>query len=111
MREPKGNTSYYLLKKTDVPLVIVECGFLSNAEEAELLTDDDYQTLLARAVCRGVKGLSLIHISLAPNEVVLCFREIEEEKRQQFQERKLLEDCLLYTSSEWKSPAKCALFS
>lgn len=56
MREPKGNTSYYLLKKTDAPLVIVECGFLSNAEEAELLTDNDYQTLLARAVCRGVKG-------------------------------------------------------
>ena len=56
VRESRGNTSYYLLKKTDVPLVILECGFLSNPEEAERLTDDDYQELLAGAVSRGVES-------------------------------------------------------
>ena len=36
-REVKGNTSYYLLKRSSGTLVIVECGFLSNTEEAEKL--------------------------------------------------------------------------
>ena len=46
-RTAKANDSYYLLKKTGRPLVIVECGFLSNAEEAKLLSDDYYQEKLA----------------------------------------------------------------
>ena len=36
-RQAKGNGSYYLLNKAEVPTVIVECGFLSNYEEAEKL--------------------------------------------------------------------------
>lgn len=35
--------SYYMLKKTLCPAVIVECGFLSNWSEAEKLVTDDYQ--------------------------------------------------------------------
>lgn len=46
-RTSKANDSYYLLKKTGRPLVIVECGFLSNGEEAAKLTDDYYQEKLA----------------------------------------------------------------
>lgn len=53
-RQAKGNTNYYLLKKTRVPLVIVECGFLSNAKEAEMLCDDSYQERLAYAICMGI---------------------------------------------------------
>lgn len=53
-REAKGNTSYYLLKKTDCPLTIVECGFLSNPQEAQLLIQEDYQQKVAQAVCEGV---------------------------------------------------------
>lgn len=53
-RQVKGNTSYYLLKKTDVPTAIVECGFLSNPEEARLLTDADYQEKVAAAIRDGV---------------------------------------------------------
>lgn len=53
-REAKGNTSYYLLKKTDVPLAIVECGFLSNPEEARLLATKEYQEKVAEAVCTGI---------------------------------------------------------
>ena len=55
-RQAKGNTSYYLLKKTDVPLAIVECGFLSNWKEAELLNNNDYQDKLAKAICHGIEG-------------------------------------------------------
>lgn len=53
-RQAKGNTSYYLLKKTDVPTAIVECGFLSNPEEAELLTGRDYQEKAAKAIRNGI---------------------------------------------------------
>lgn len=50
----KGNDSYYLLKKTPTPTVIVECGFLSNSNEAELLTTDDYQNKVSRAIYLGI---------------------------------------------------------
>ena len=59
-RQAKGNTNYYLLKKTKVPLVIVECGFLSNSREAELLCEEDYQDRVAYAICMGIlKYLSM----------------------------------------------------
>lgn len=53
-RVAKANESYYLLKKTPTPTVIVECGFLSNPTEAELLLDEDYQNKLARAIYMGI---------------------------------------------------------
>lgn len=59
-RQAKGNTNYYLLKKTKVPLVIVECGFLSNGKEAALLCDEEYQDRVAYAICMGIlKYLSM----------------------------------------------------
>ena len=53
-RLAKGNTSYYLLKKTEVPLAIAECGFLSNGEEAALLVTEEYQEKVAEAICEGI---------------------------------------------------------
>ena len=53
-REEKSNGSYYLLKKTYKPAVIVECGFLSNGEEATKLSDEKYQGEIARAICEGI---------------------------------------------------------
>lgn len=53
-RAAKANDSYYLLKKTSVPIVIVECGFLSNREEAEKLNSAIYQEKAAWAVHMGV---------------------------------------------------------
>lgn len=53
-RVAKANESYYLLKKTPTPTVIVECGFLSNPAEADLLLDTDYQDKLARAIYMGI---------------------------------------------------------
>ena len=35
----KANNTYYILKKTEVPTVIVECGFLSNYKEAQKLVN------------------------------------------------------------------------
>ena len=55
-RQAKANDTYYMLKKTEVPLIIVECGFLSNQEEAEKLVTEEYQMKIAEAVCEGVLG-------------------------------------------------------
>lgn len=53
-RQIKANDSYYLLKKTSVPIVIVECGFLSNSAEAEKLCTEEYQDRLAWAIHMGI---------------------------------------------------------
>lgn len=53
-RESKANDTFYMLKKTEVPTIIVECGFLSNAEEAEKLVTESYQEQVAQAICSGV---------------------------------------------------------
>ena len=50
----KGNDTYYLLKKTEIPTVIVECGFLSNYAEAQKLITDEYQQKVAEAVAEGI---------------------------------------------------------
>lgn len=53
-RVEKANESYYLLKRTPTPTVIVECGFLSNSQEAELLSTEEYQDKVAWAVMMGI---------------------------------------------------------
>lgn len=53
-REAKENDTYYLLKRTEVPTIIVECGFLSNYEEAEKLIDENYQEQIADAIVEGI---------------------------------------------------------
>lgn len=53
-RQAKANDTYYLLKKTEAPVVIVECGFLSNWEENGKLKDEGYQDQLVWAIHMGV---------------------------------------------------------
>lgn len=53
-RQVKANDSYYLLKKTATPIVIVECGFLSNQEEADKLCTELYQEKVAWAIHLGI---------------------------------------------------------
>jgi len=53
-RVAKANSSYYLLKKSPCPLVIVECGFLSNPAEEKQLCTQEYRRKLAWAIHLGV---------------------------------------------------------
>lgn len=53
-RVEKSNDNYYILLNVNCPAVIVECGFLSNPEEAAKLGDEEYQRLVAKAVGDGV---------------------------------------------------------
>lgn len=53
-RSIKDNVAYYLLKKSPTPTVIVECGFLSNPYEADLLLDENYQDQIVDAISLGL---------------------------------------------------------
>ena len=53
-RVAKGNKTYYLLKRSESVLNIVECGFLTNPKEAELLQTEEYQKKVAEAVAKGI---------------------------------------------------------
>ncbi len=44
---------YYILNSHGYPACIVECGFLSNPQDEELLLTDEYQEKLAYAVFKG----------------------------------------------------------
>ena len=47
---------YYILNCNPYPAVIVECGFLSNAEDEALLLSTDYQKKLVEAIVTGSIG-------------------------------------------------------
>ena len=53
-RVAKSNDTYYMLKKSICPLVIVECGFLSNYAESKLLMEETYQEKVAWGIHLGV---------------------------------------------------------
>lgn len=53
-RQNKVGEGVYLLEQCQVPAVLVECGFLSNPEEAAALADPDYQKRMAQAIYNGL---------------------------------------------------------
>lgn len=53
-KEAKANDSYYLLKRSEGVLNIVECGFLTNPEEALRLQEEDYQQKIAGCIYEGI---------------------------------------------------------
>lgn len=44
----------YIMKHVEIPISIVECGFLSNPEEEKQLLEDDYQNKLAWGIYNGI---------------------------------------------------------
>ena len=52
----QADSNIYILDKAEVPAVIVECGFLSNEEEAKKLADDSYQQKMAFSIYSGIMG-------------------------------------------------------
>ena len=53
-RKIKANKDYYLFRHITSPIVIVECGFLSNYKEANLLITEVYQRKAAWAIYMGI---------------------------------------------------------
>ena len=50
----QATSSTYLLYNATVPAVLVECGFLSNAQELEKLKSRDYQDKMAFSIYCGI---------------------------------------------------------
>jgi len=65
-----GNTStpnrgvrrrgYYVLRKTRIPAVLVECGFLTNPTEARNAQNSGYRQVLAENIARGIRNRSAV---------------------------------------------------
>jgi N-acetylmuramoyl-L-alanine amidase len=53
-RVSKGTDSVYILRDNKIPGALVECGFLSNYEEEQLLKDDHYQEKVAWCIFTGI---------------------------------------------------------
>lgn len=56
-RQAKRSSGVYLMEHVQCPAVLVECGFLSNPHEAELLQNADYQKKLALAMICPIAGV------------------------------------------------------
>lgn len=53
-KERAAMAGNYFMLSLDIPSVLVECGFLSNAAEEALLLTPAYQEKAAQAVCEGI---------------------------------------------------------
>ncbi len=53
-RVPQPRDSIYLIKESEAPAIIIECGFLSNPEEENRLKDPKYQQKIAWGIYIGV---------------------------------------------------------
>ena len=53
-RENKAADGIYLLEHVESPAVLVECGFISNPNEAALLCDPQYQKRMGLAISEGI---------------------------------------------------------
>jgi N-acetylmuramoyl-L-alanine amidase len=47
---------YYVLRKTNIPAILVECGFLTNPAEGQLTLTSAYRDKLAEEITRGILG-------------------------------------------------------
>lgn len=59
-KHKKAGKDLYLMHKAECPAVLVECGFLSNPAEAELLTETEYRSKVAFTIfCSVMRFLGL----------------------------------------------------
>lgn len=51
---------YYLFRKTSIPAILIECGFLSNAADRRQLLDSTYQEKLSDSIYRGIEKFWMV---------------------------------------------------
>jgi len=71
---PSGNRGvrrrgYYVLRKTSIPAVLVECGFLTNPTEAAYAQSTSYRQKLAEEIAAGVRGRNSVGSPLSSTRV------------------------------------------
>lgn len=58
---------YYVLRRTNIPAVLVECGFLTNPTEASYVQSANYRQKLATEIARGITGRGSVANSRVTN--------------------------------------------
>ena len=71
---PSGNRGvrrrgYYVLRKTNIPAVLVECGFLTNPTEGAYAQTASYRQKLAEEIAAGVRGRNSVGGALSTTRV------------------------------------------
>lgn len=56
---------FFVLRKTRIPAVLVECGFLTNPTEAQNAQNSAYRQRLADAIAMGVRGRGAVRSTLS----------------------------------------------
>jgi N-acetylmuramoyl-L-alanine amidase len=60
---------FYVLRKTRVPSVLVECGFLTNPTEGEYVQTSTYRQKLADEIAAGIRGRNSVGSALSATRV------------------------------------------
>jgi len=60
---------FYVLRNTRIPAVLVECGFLTNPNEAQYAQSVAYRQKLAEEIARGVRERSMVASSSSANRL------------------------------------------
>jgi N-acetylmuramoyl-L-alanine amidase len=60
---------YYVLRRTNMPAVLVECGFLTNPTEAAYAQNASYRQKLAEGIAAGVRGRNSVASSFSTTRV------------------------------------------
>jgi len=60
---------YYVLRKTSIPAVLVECGFLTNPTEAAYAQNASYRQKLAEEIAAGVRSRGSVASSFSTTRV------------------------------------------
>jgi N-acetylmuramoyl-L-alanine amidase len=55
--------NFFVLRNLDMPALLIECGFLTNPEDARAIADPAFRTKLAGAIA---KGIALYHSTVSP---------------------------------------------
>lgn len=61
-------SSFYVLKNTYGPAVLVECGFMDNKEEARLLISDEYREKIAASLFESICTIFDVEVAEEPTE-------------------------------------------
>ena len=64
-----GSTSQSLCKYSLMPTAIIECGFMTNREDAKLLLDDEYRRNVAYAIYLGIISYAIEHEMVTDEEL------------------------------------------
>ena len=74
---------FYVLRKTNIPAVLVECGFLTNPTEAAYAGSASYRQKLAEEIAAGVRGRNIVGSASYVDQTKVAKSEHRRSKRSQ----------------------------